>query len=132
MKEKIKSLVTDKWSFGKGFEKIGIPKFIFEDGTQGVFVGVLRSYESNIDTNKDQIRFFDNRGHYYAITFDNRACKKLKKPTFIIESKYYFNKIVGMHTMGCKVNPDNGHLLVPHDCNDKSCRAKVILFGRSS
>ncbi len=115
-----------------GFEKIAIPNFVFEDGSEDLFIGSLRSYESDVEKNKGCVRFFDEEGNYYSILFDNRAAKKLKRPTFLIGSKAHHYRIVGTYRCSCRVNPDNGHLLVPHNCDDQSCKTKLILFGSAS
>lgn len=113
------------------FEEIVIPNFIFEDGTQSTFIGYLRSSEPGEHRSQEFLRVFDDRGHYYSVYLDKRKKVSRKKPTLFIEKKAYKYKITKFGTFDCKVNPENGHLLVPHECTDASCKTWIILFAKA-
>lgn len=110
------------------FEEIVIPHFIYEDGSQSAFTGYVRDRESG-GRSEEFLRVFDDRGHYYGINLDKRRDSNQKRPTLFIEKKAYKYKIDTFSTFDCKVNPYNGHLLVPHKCEDSSCKVMTILFG---
>ncbi len=98
------------------FEEIIIPKFIFEDGAEGVFVGFDRGC---CPTGEDvppryfwEMGIFDAVGNYFKIEIDTRKAKRCKQVTFLLGGKPYFHPITQFFTItDCLVNPENGYLI---------------------
>ena len=95
------------------FKKVVVPKFIFTDGSLGVFSGFDRNCHPEGSENPPEwiwtLGLFDVDGNYFVIELDTR--KKLKTPTIFHDEKPYFHPIIKFSTIGCKVNPKNGHLI---------------------
>lgn len=113
------------------FEEIVIPNFVFEDGSQSTFIGYLRSREPGKNRSEEYWRVFDDRGHYYSVYLDKRKKPSENRATLFLEKRAYKYKLLRFGTFDCKVNPKNGHLLVPHECTDEGCKSGVILFAKA-
>jgi hypothetical protein len=88
--------------------------FIFSGGQKGRLEGYNRGLGAIGDLKdwEEPVGVYTDTGDYYNFVFDNRKSRMEKKPTFRIGDRNFYYRILRCYTMGGKVDPKTGNLIV--------------------
>jgi len=89
--------------------------FIFSGGQKGTLEGYNRGLGPigpDLKDWEEPVGVYTDTGDYYNFVFDNRKSRMEKKPTFRIGDRNFYYRILRCYTMGGKVDPKTGNLIV--------------------